>query len=251
MQERALKGYERDLEQEQARRQRSEMIRKYHFVRFLGQFSSSFSSLEITGGYRADGWVDRKTATKQLRSAQRQYEKAKQQQDQTSDKLAALQEKIDAAQIDVNYTIYYPLTEKYLSLYPQEKKREVVDGHNQKVASTDDGEEESGDEDTQTSGDDKIAENEVEKPPMWDVIKKCMANKTLDKLRDGKLNIGFDGKPIQNLEGTALSNVGKDTGKEKAETTTANKEKKRKRKEIEVEQPKEEEGDSDGGFFEE
>lgn len=36
VQERALKGYERDLEQEQARRQRSEMIRKYHFVRFLG-----------------------------------------------------------------------------------------------------------------------------------------------------------------------------------------------------------------------
>lgn len=38
VQERALKGYERDLEQEQARRQRSEMIRKYHFVRFLGPF---------------------------------------------------------------------------------------------------------------------------------------------------------------------------------------------------------------------
>jgi hypothetical protein len=36
VQERALKGYERDLELEKARRQRSEMIRKYHFVRFLG-----------------------------------------------------------------------------------------------------------------------------------------------------------------------------------------------------------------------
>ncbi|KAF5014751.1 hypothetical protein F66182_14156 [Fusarium sp. NRRL 66182] len=187
---------------------------------------------------------------KQLRSAQRQYEKAK-QQDQTGDKLATLQKKIDAAQIDVNYTIYYPLTEKYLSLYPQEKKREVIDGHNQKVATSDDGGEESGDEEMQASGDDKFAEKEGEKPPMWDVIKKCMANQTLDKLRDGKLNIGVDGKPIQNLEGTTLSNVGKDTGKEKAETATANKEKKRKRKDGEVEQPKEEEEDSDGGFFEE
>jgi hypothetical protein len=45
VQERALKGYERDLEQEQARRQRSEMIRKYHFVRFLGS-----SPKEITLG---------------------------------------------------------------------------------------------------------------------------------------------------------------------------------------------------------
>lgn len=40
VQERALKGYERELEQEQARRQRSEMIRKYHFVRFLGSSST-------------------------------------------------------------------------------------------------------------------------------------------------------------------------------------------------------------------
>lgn len=52
MQERALKGYERDLELEKARRQRSEMIRKYHFVRFLGSFpeppilSSSYWGME-------------------------------------------------------------------------------------------------------------------------------------------------------------------------------------------------------------
>lgn len=162
------------------------------------------------------------------------------------------------AQIDVNYTIYYPLTEKYLSLYPQEKKRQVVEGHNQKVANTDDddddeGEEESVDEEMQTSEDDKPSEKEGEKPPMWDIIKKCMAEKTLDKLRDGKLNIGFDGKPIRSLDGTAAtSNVVMNTGKEKAETTTnREKEKKRKRKEVEAEKPKEDEEDSDGGFFEE
>jgi rRNA-processing protein Efg1 len=38
VQERALAGYERDLEGEQERRARSEMIKKYHFVRFLGAF---------------------------------------------------------------------------------------------------------------------------------------------------------------------------------------------------------------------
>lgn len=37
IQERALKGYEKDLKDEQDRRQRSEMIKKYHFVRFLGK----------------------------------------------------------------------------------------------------------------------------------------------------------------------------------------------------------------------
>lgn len=36
LQERALAGYEQDLEEELARRERSHMIKKYHFVRFLG-----------------------------------------------------------------------------------------------------------------------------------------------------------------------------------------------------------------------
>lgn len=36
VQERALAGSEKELEEETRRRQRSEMIGKYHFVRFLG-----------------------------------------------------------------------------------------------------------------------------------------------------------------------------------------------------------------------
>lgn len=36
VQERALSGYEKDLEDELQRRDRSQMIKKYHFVRFLG-----------------------------------------------------------------------------------------------------------------------------------------------------------------------------------------------------------------------
>lgn len=152
----------------------------------------------------------------------------------------------------MNYTIYYPLTEKYLSLYPQEKKRRVVEGHNQKaVANSDDDAEEDEDKDVQTSEEDRPAEK-GEKPPMWDIVKQCMADKTLDKLRDGKLNIGFDGKPLQSSEGTISSNIGKDIGKEKMETMIKEKERKRKREDVEAKQPKEdEEEDSDGGFFEE
>jgi hypothetical protein len=37
VQERALAGYEQDLVEETARRERSNMIKKYHFVRFLGK----------------------------------------------------------------------------------------------------------------------------------------------------------------------------------------------------------------------
>lgn len=44
LQERALAGYEQDLVEETARRQRSQMISKYHFVRFLGRSSFQIST---------------------------------------------------------------------------------------------------------------------------------------------------------------------------------------------------------------
>lgn len=45
VQERALAGYEQDLAEETTRRQRSQMIKKYHFVRFLGKCGPLFSYL--------------------------------------------------------------------------------------------------------------------------------------------------------------------------------------------------------------
>lgn len=50
IQERALKGYEKDLKDEQDRRQRSEMIKKYHFVRFLGKLKWSSWFCAAAGG---------------------------------------------------------------------------------------------------------------------------------------------------------------------------------------------------------
>lgn len=40
IQERALAGYEKELADEERRRERSRMIKKYHFVRFLGMLPS-------------------------------------------------------------------------------------------------------------------------------------------------------------------------------------------------------------------
>lgn len=45
LQERALAGYEEDLAEELVRRERSQMIKKYHFVRFLGSCRGSTYSL--------------------------------------------------------------------------------------------------------------------------------------------------------------------------------------------------------------
>lgn len=70
-----------------------------------------------------------------------------------------LAKEVQDAKIDLNYTIYYPLTEKYQSLFPR-----------------------------QGSGEETPARKLVrEKPAMWDAVERCTADGTLDALRDGKL----------------------------------------------------------------
>ncbi|KAJ5094223.1 hypothetical protein N7456_010084 [Penicillium angulare] len=155
VQERALAGYEQDLAEETARRDRSHLIKKYHFVRFL----------------------DRKTATKNLnRLLRREKEK-----DLDSKQKSRLQQKIHDARVNLNYTIYYPLTEKYLSLYPKSEEKSSAEAE---------ADSESESEDKKHKKQEKAA-----KPPLWSVVDKCMAEDTLDLLREGKLNIGHDGKP--------------------------------------------------------
>lgn len=47
LQERALAGYEQDLADETTRRERSSLIKKYHFVRFLGMWPICLNDLVI------------------------------------------------------------------------------------------------------------------------------------------------------------------------------------------------------------
>ncbi|KAJ5500317.1 rRNA-processing protein EFG1 [Penicillium expansum] len=95
LQERALAGYEQDLADETTRRERSSLIKKYHFVRFL----------------------DRKTAIKELNRLTRREK----EEDLDSKQKARLAAKIHTCQVNINYAIYYPLTEKYISIYPNGK----------------------------------------------------------------------------------------------------------------------------------
>ncbi|KAL1971099.1 hypothetical protein VTN77DRAFT_50 [Rasamsonia byssochlamydoides] len=197
VQERALAGYEKDLKEELERRKRSEMIKRYHFVRFL----------------------DRKAATKELkRLLRRQRELSKSNPPPKPEALARIAEKIHEAQINVNYTIYYPLTEKYISLYPHEKRKE----RKKEKESADGG---SGDSDDNndnangTSGDELFNDlllapntNPDEKPPMWHVVKKCTEENTLDLLREGKLDIGVDGKPKKTTDTAAATAASEQNG---------------------------------------
>ncbi|CAI7587472.1 unnamed protein product [Penicillium glandicola] len=227
LQERALAGYEQDLVDETTRRERSSLIKKYHFVRFL----------------------DRKTATKELNRLTRREK----EEDLDSKQKARLAAKIHTCRVNLNYTIYYPLTEKYISIYPNGKPDAAEpesELQKQEIKSTD------------------------AKPPMWSVVEKCMEEKTLDLLREGKLHINANGEKIQ--ASSSSTTTATDTTKEKSKkkeqketkaTTQKDKHVSKDDKNSKKEKPArseraskkhetsqqvnvEDQDDSDGGFFE-
>ncbi|OJJ72769.1 hypothetical protein ASPBRDRAFT_176245 [Aspergillus brasiliensis CBS 101740] len=166
VQERALSGYEKELEDELKRRDRSKMIKKYHFVRFL----------------------DRKTATKDVNRLVRREKEVSSAGPDVMDaktkekKLASLAEKLRVARVNLNYTIYYPLEEKYIALYAEQKKK-VKGGESA----------EDGGDGADSDGDARfgmVHATVADKPAMWHVVEKCMKDGTLDMLRDGKLESG-------------------------------------------------------------
>ncbi|OQE47548.1 hypothetical protein PENCOP_c001G02780 [Penicillium coprophilum] len=167
LQERALAGYEQDLADETTRRERSSLIKKYHFVRFL----------------------DRKTATKELNRLTRREK----EEDLDSKQKARLAAKIHTCQVNLNYAIYYPLTEKYISIYPNGKPDAT---------------------DPQSELQTEETKSNDSKPPLWPVVEKCMEEKTLDLLRNGKLHINANGEKIRNSSSGTITAT--DTQKEKS-----------------------------------
>lgn len=251
VQERALAGYEQDLAEEIARRQRSQMIKKYHFVRFLGKSANPQPLVAMLIG------TDRKTATKELnRLLRREEEKGK---NLDSSQKAQLAQKIKNARVNLNYTIYYPLTEKYMSIYPKDKDEAHAESE------------------PEPSKQENKGTKDV-KPPLWSVVASCMENGTLDQLREGKLNINANGEKIQTSSSVGASALPKTTDKkhkkareqESNADTAAQKAKHvsrgdnegekpprrerasgRRQYEAQMNKPQDENEDSDGGFFEE
>lgn len=156
--------------------------------------------------------------------------------------------------MNLNYTIYYPLTEKYIALYPNGKH------------DTTDPESELQKQETKSND---------AKPPLWSVVEKCMEEKTLDLLREGKLYINANGEKIQSSSSgmTTSANsqeqskkkeqkketkaatqkdkyVSKDDKKSSKKEKTARNEQASKQHEASQQPNAEDEDDSDGGFFE-
>ncbi|KAI5284157.1 18S rRNA maturation protein [Ascosphaera aggregata] len=170
--ERVLQQYESDLAEVEARKKRSAMTGKYHFVRFL----------------------ERKTASKALNRFKKTRDAVRDADGEDSPALKELDEKVRIAEIDYNYTIYSPLTEKYISLYP--KSQGSKDGDNSNI-----------------QNEFKTKEEKVltaDKPPLWHVVAQCMIDDNLQDLRDGKFDIGPDGKKNEPKAVTTRKTIVKD-----------------------------------------
>ena len=135
--ERALQTAQHDLQKEEQAKQRSDMIAKYHKIRFF----------------------DRQKATKRLKRARKKLNAC----EDGDDERMRLEQALSDAEVDVNYAQYFPLDQPYVSLFPR------------KESGSDDGSEGSGD--AERKGDDS----------MWQKVKQCMADGTLDALRNGRL----------------------------------------------------------------
>lgn len=159
-------------------------------------------------------------------------------------KLAALSQKLDIARVNLNYTIYYPLTEKYIALYAAVKKNK--DG-------TTDGAADDSDVD---AGYKLVHATREEKPAMWHVVEKCMKDGTLELLREGKLDT-----PDVDSTGKGSQKPKKDKHAQSKTDQTKSKSKKSEYKDTKhatkgkgrsvTSAASDENGDeSDGGFFE-
>lgn len=179
-------------------------------------------------------------------------------------KLKRLERNIHIAEVDLNFTIYYPLMKKYVSLFPKQGEDQNEKGDEQQTKTT------------------KTAT--AEKPRMWSVVERCMAEGTLNDLREDRLDIEDEIKEKPKETSSEKQNSkseskpkSKTEKKEKKEKTTETitkddpetqkksdkKEKKQDKKKDKKEAKKdgkkenknvketEDDGDeSDGGFFE-
>lgn len=141
--ERALRAAEDELERNERARKRSEIIGRWHKVRFF----------------------ERRKAEKRVKRLRKEIEGL------SGEERSGVEGRLEEAEVDVKYAVYFPLERDYVPLFPNRKKREGSEG--------DDGEEDE--------------QGEVERqgdPAMWAMVKRCMADGTLDALRNGGLEKG-------------------------------------------------------------
>lgn len=150
----------------------------------------------------------------------------------------------------MNYTIYYPLTEKYISIYAEKKKSK-----GEKGGQDEDGDQDVEEEEQERQGEDGLsASATAEKLAMWRTVEKCMQDGTLDLLREGQLGLNGEKESAEkNKAESSKKSAGekKASTKEKADVKASNtKTRQGKSTKHSGPAPADEGDESDGGFFE-
>lgn len=202
--ERELQSLQWDLEQAIKVQRRTEMIGRYHKIRFF----------------------DRQKATKRLKKVTKALATCEDDADEKDE----LEKKQHESEVDLNYALYYPLDQAYVSLFPTRKKsgEEAAEGDAAEESAEGKGE-------IVSQGDRK----------MWALVEKCMTEGSLDALRNGKINLDGPAKapaaPVVNSKPKA---------KPRRDGPTADVHGTRRERRAAKAQQKEEDDDSEGGFFE-
>lgn len=178
--ERELAACDAEIEIAHSAAERSRMIKRYHMVRFF----------------------ERKKATRLLKKARQRLAQARSQQAPTAEdstanestvntsEIAELEAEVHAREIDLNYTLFFPLSEVYVSLYVTSsgrKPRKASLAHSDTAAET-----------TNSATNQKATNDEAEGAeddakvnrthPMWQAVENATAlsQRHLQILREGK-----------------------------------------------------------------
>lgn len=125
---------------------------------------------EIIGRWHKIRFFDRQKAERRLKKARKALSEATSDDDDKD--IEAKRRVVEEYEVDVNYAMYYPLELDYAPLFPTKRKKEgenAVEGAGQ--------DEEKGMEERQ--GDKEL----------WELVKRCMADGTLQDLREGRLMV--------------------------------------------------------------
>jgi hypothetical protein len=151
------------------------------------------------------------------------------------------------AEVDLNYTQYYPLSQRYISLYPQKDITRSEKGSQ-----------------------DEHIDDTIKKPPMWVEVEKRMVDGTLNQLRNSSsATVVSQGKsrsskpiPVKSKARSTQAKVNGTSTKHSQSLTKSNKElaknpmsqfsnRGERRAAMKAIEASGEDGESDGGFFEE
>ncbi|OAG06395.1 uncharacterized protein CC84DRAFT_1090763 [Paraphaeosphaeria sporulosa] len=173
--ERELESARHELEEkETAKREakfRNDIIGKYHMVRFF----------------------ERQKATRILKRLHKQLA-ALEDEPEKAEKMHS----IHNAEVDLNYTLYYPLLKAYVSLYPKQQKEDSK----------------SGDAAPPTDG----PKGDVN---MWKTVEKAMGEQTLEELRESREGVIIPGAPENSKAKNLKKDAKKDTKEKKARSNDA------------------------------